>query len=117
MTLAPLTNKLARYRRYRKEPLHLQISDKLRPRWVRFRLRGQKAPGSKHDSTKDPSCMWTCCTLNLTSWIKCPHACVVRKFGKGGADQVSSSSSDRDSKLRGPPQNNPRVASTLIKLS
>ncbi|GBL87373.1 hypothetical protein AVEN_118326-1 [Araneus ventricosus] len=36
---------------------------------------------------------------------------VVRKFGEGVPAQVSSSSSDRGSKLRGPSQNSPRVAS------
>ncbi|GBM06425.1 hypothetical protein AVEN_266371-1 [Araneus ventricosus] len=36
---------------------------------------------------------------------------VAWKFGKGVTAQVSSSSSDRDSKLRGPSQNSPRVAS------
>ncbi|GBM82292.1 hypothetical protein AVEN_149617-1 [Araneus ventricosus] len=35
----------------------------------------------------------------------------VRKFGVGGATQVSFSSSDRGSKLRGPSQNSHRVAS------
>ncbi|GBN36930.1 hypothetical protein AVEN_203311-1 [Araneus ventricosus] len=35
---------------------------------------------------------------------------VVRKFGGGEPAQVSSSSSDRGSKLRGPSQNSPRVA-------
>ncbi|GBM73394.1 hypothetical protein AVEN_25053-1 [Araneus ventricosus] len=46
------------------------------------------------DSTEDPPCMGP-----------------VGKFGEGVPAQVSSSSSDRDSKLRGPSQNSPRVAS------
>ncbi|GBM28655.1 hypothetical protein AVEN_629-1 [Araneus ventricosus] len=36
---------------------------------------------------------------------------VAWKFGEGVPAQVSSSSSDRGSKLRGPSQNSPRVAS------
>ncbi|GBM91228.1 hypothetical protein AVEN_31637-1 [Araneus ventricosus] len=36
---------------------------------------------------------------------------VMRKLGEGVPTQVSSSSSDRGSKLRGPSQNSPRVAS------
>ncbi|GBN72378.1 hypothetical protein AVEN_76571-1 [Araneus ventricosus] len=42
---------------------------------------------------------------------KRPPAGVAWKFGEGVPAQVSSSSSDRDSKLRGPSQNSPRVAS------
>ncbi|GBN41661.1 hypothetical protein AVEN_118155-1 [Araneus ventricosus] len=37
----------------------------------------------------------------------------MRKFGEGAPAQVSSSSSDRGSKLRGPSQNIPRVASII----
>ncbi|GBM92684.1 hypothetical protein AVEN_97273-1, partial [Araneus ventricosus] len=36
---------------------------------------------------------------------------VVRRFGEGVPAQVPSSSPDRGSKLRGPSQNSPRVAS------
>ncbi|GBN32414.1 hypothetical protein AVEN_169509-1 [Araneus ventricosus] len=43
--------------------------------------------------------------------IKRPSAGVVWKFGEGIPAQVSSSSSDRSSKLRGSSQNSPRVAS------
>ncbi|GBO29930.1 hypothetical protein AVEN_134169-1 [Araneus ventricosus] len=39
------------------------------------------------------------------------RAGVVLKFGEGVPTQVSSSSSDRDSKLRAPSQNSSRVAS------
>ncbi|GBN32152.1 hypothetical protein AVEN_136391-1, partial [Araneus ventricosus] len=49
------------------------------------------------------------------------EAGVVRKFGEEVPAQVSSSSSDRGSKIRGPSQNSPRVASkrnvTITKLS
>ncbi|GBL85872.1 hypothetical protein AVEN_63195-1 [Araneus ventricosus] len=40
-----------------------------------------------------------------------PPVGVVRKFGEGVPAHVSSTSSDRGSKLRGPSQNNPHVAS------
>ncbi|GBM37110.1 hypothetical protein AVEN_103213-1 [Araneus ventricosus] len=53
---------------------------------------------------------WAGCTLNHTYGVKCPPAGVMRKFGEGMPAQVSSSSSDRGSKLRGPAQNSPRVA-------
>ncbi|GBN41229.1 hypothetical protein AVEN_53994-1 [Araneus ventricosus] len=43
--------------------------------------------------------------------VKRPPTSVVRRFGEGVPDQVSSSSSDRDSKLRGPFQNSTRVSS------
>ncbi|GBL93899.1 hypothetical protein AVEN_153655-1 [Araneus ventricosus] len=50
-----------------------------------------------------------------------PAGVVVRKFGEGVPAQVPSSSSDRGSKLRGPDQNSPRVASkrdvSIIKLN
>ncbi|GBM78922.1 hypothetical protein AVEN_62280-1, partial [Araneus ventricosus] len=42
---------------------------------------------------------------------KRPPVGVAWKLGEGVRAQVSSSSSDRDSKLRGPSQNSPRVAS------
>ncbi|GBL80711.1 hypothetical protein AVEN_70452-1, partial [Araneus ventricosus] len=45
------------------------------------------------------------------SWAKRPPAGVERKLGEGALAQVVSSSSDRCSKLRGPSQNSPRVAS------
>ncbi|GBO32250.1 hypothetical protein AVEN_273488-1 [Araneus ventricosus] len=58
-----------------------------------------------------PLCMWACCTLNHTQWPK-----VLSLVWRGSLErvvpvQVSSSSSDRGSKLRGPSQNSPRVAS------
>ncbi|GBL78487.1 hypothetical protein AVEN_42971-1 [Araneus ventricosus] len=43
--------------------------------------------------------------------IKRPPAVVVRKFGEGATPEVSSTSSDCDSELRGPSQNSSRVAS------
>ncbi|GBM97121.1 hypothetical protein AVEN_30394-1 [Araneus ventricosus] len=43
--------------------------------------------------------------------VKRPPVGVAWKFGEWVPAQVSSSSSDRDSKLRGPSQNSPRVAS------
>ncbi|GBO11827.1 hypothetical protein AVEN_224339-1 [Araneus ventricosus] len=51
--------------------------------------------------------------LHAKSYVlaKRPPVVVVLKFGEGVPAQVSSSSSDRGSKLRGPSQNSPRVAS------
>ncbi|GBN44074.1 hypothetical protein AVEN_220600-1, partial [Araneus ventricosus] len=43
--------------------------------------------------------------------VKRHPAGVVRKFGEGIPARMSSSLSDRGSKLRGPSQNIPRVAS------
>ncbi|GBL75244.1 hypothetical protein AVEN_194476-1 [Araneus ventricosus] len=60
---------------------------------------GQRVPGSKPYSTKDPPCMRTRCKLNLTSWDKRPPSGVVRKSGERMPSQVSSSPSDWGSKL------------------
>ncbi|GBN99745.1 hypothetical protein AVEN_45548-1 [Araneus ventricosus] len=51
--------------------------------------------------------------LRAKSYVaaKRPPVGVVRNFGEGVPAQVSSSSSDRGSKLRGSSQNSPRVAS------
>ncbi|GBN75703.1 hypothetical protein AVEN_28060-1 [Araneus ventricosus] len=65
--------------------------------------------GSEPDSIEDPLCMWTWCTLVLPSWLKRPPAGVARKFREGEPAQVSSSSSDCCSKLRGQSQNNPEL--------
>ncbi|GBM06838.1 hypothetical protein AVEN_173593-1 [Araneus ventricosus] len=35
---------------------------------VRSRLRDQRVPGSKFDSTEDPPCMFAWSTLNRTQW-------------------------------------------------
>ncbi|GBM71419.1 hypothetical protein AVEN_185725-1 [Araneus ventricosus] len=68
---------------------------------VRSRPQGRKVPGSKPDSTEEPPRKRVWCTLNPS-----------RPFGERRATaQVSSSSSDRGSKVRGPSQNSPRVAS------
>ncbi|GBM03722.1 hypothetical protein AVEN_134943-1 [Araneus ventricosus] len=50
--------------------------------------------------------------LHVKSYVvaKRPPVGVAWKFGEGVPAQVSSSSSDSDSKLRGPSQNSPRVA-------
>ncbi|GBM96667.1 hypothetical protein AVEN_29485-1 [Araneus ventricosus] len=51
--------------------------------------------------------------LHVKSYVlaELPSAGVVRKFGEEVPAQVSSSSSDRGRKLRGPSQNRPCVAS------
>ncbi|GBN84367.1 hypothetical protein AVEN_70146-1 [Araneus ventricosus] len=63
-------------------------------------------------STVNPTGVLVSCTLNLSS-VKRPPADVERSFGGGERVpvQVLFSISDRSSKLRGPSQNNPRVAS------
>ncbi|GBO13830.1 hypothetical protein AVEN_184044-1 [Araneus ventricosus] len=49
--------------------------------------------------------------LHLHVVAKCPPAVVVCQSGEEVPAQVSSSSSDRHSKWRGPSQNSPRVVS------
>ncbi|GBN17254.1 hypothetical protein AVEN_212951-1 [Araneus ventricosus] len=53
--------------------------------------------------------------LHAESYVvaKRPPVGVARKLGEGVKAQVSSSSSDRDSKLRGQSLNSPRVASKM----
>ncbi|GBN50265.1 hypothetical protein AVEN_265596-1 [Araneus ventricosus] len=62
---------------------------------VRCRLRGWRAPGSKPDLTEDPACMWACCIRGQTSHIWCGA-----EVWRGVPSQLSSSSTDRGSKLR-----------------
>ncbi|GBM70012.1 hypothetical protein AVEN_248830-1 [Araneus ventricosus] len=69
---------------------------------VRCRLRGRSVTGSKPESTEDPFVYLACCTLNHTQGATRPPVCVVRKSGEGVPAQVSSSSSDLGSNLRGP---------------
>ncbi|GBM09798.1 hypothetical protein AVEN_234637-1 [Araneus ventricosus] len=79
---------------------------------VRSRLWGRRVPGSKPNSTSYLiRCIWG--LLHAKSYIvaKRPPVGVAWKFGEGVPAQVSSSSSDHGSKLRGPSQNSPRVAS------
>ncbi|GBN23833.1 hypothetical protein AVEN_267270-1 [Araneus ventricosus] len=78
---------------------------------VRSRPWGHTVPGSKADSTEDPSCMRSCCTLNHTKLAKRPPAGVVWKFGQGVPAQVSSSSFDLYSKLRDLSRSRTRVVS------
>ncbi|GBL95958.1 hypothetical protein AVEN_227175-1 [Araneus ventricosus] len=40
-------------------------------------------PVTKPNSSKDPSCTWAWCTLNLTSCVKPSPVSVVRKFVEG----------------------------------
>ncbi|GBL77378.1 hypothetical protein AVEN_41793-1 [Araneus ventricosus] len=78
---------------------------------VRCRYRSCRIPGSKLDSTEDPSG-----PFHVKSYVgtKRHPAGVVRKFGEGVPAQVSFSSSDQGSKLRGPSQNSTRVASRWV---
>nr|GBN69868.1 hypothetical protein AVEN_261974-1 [Araneus ventricosus]GBN69877.1 hypothetical protein AVEN_23279-1 [Araneus ventricosus]GBN69939.1 hypothetical protein AVEN_217920-1 [Araneus ventricosus] len=80
---------------------------------VNSRLRVRKVPGSKPDSNEDQLCMGYVPWLYVKPCVvtKRPPSGVVRKFREGVPAQISSASSDRSSKLRGPSQNRPRVAS------
>ncbi|GBM78500.1 hypothetical protein AVEN_266025-1 [Araneus ventricosus] len=73
---------------------------------VRSRLWGRRAPVSKPDSTNDSLCMGPAVRSGQTP----SRWCGVEAW-RGVPSQVSSSSSDRGSKLRGPSPNSPRVAS------
>ncbi|GBN97975.1 hypothetical protein AVEN_253961-1 [Araneus ventricosus] len=64
----------------------------------RARLRGRSVPGSKPDSTEDPPCIGPVEREIIRREGRRPPSGVVRKFGEGMPAQVSSSSSDRDSK-------------------
>ncbi|GBM76368.1 hypothetical protein AVEN_165972-1 [Araneus ventricosus] len=95
---------------------YLQTSAPLmRPKWPSGKVPalGLESPNSKPDSIEDPSCIvyWICFTLSHTYEVKRPPPSAVRKLDKGVPAQVSSSSSDRCSKLQSPSQNSPRVAS------
>ncbi|GBL92177.1 hypothetical protein AVEN_91518-1 [Araneus ventricosus] len=79
---------------------------------ARSRLWNRRVPGSKPDSTDDPSCMGPAARQIIRSGQTSSRWCgVAWKFGEGVPAQVSSSSSDRGSKLRGSSQNSPHVAS------
>ncbi|GBM98781.1 hypothetical protein AVEN_139132-1 [Araneus ventricosus] len=54
---------------------------------------------------------WGLLHVKLYVVAKCPPVGAVRKFGEGMPAQMSSSSSDRCLRFRGPSQNIPRVAS------
>ncbi|GBM02193.1 hypothetical protein AVEN_190610-1 [Araneus ventricosus] len=72
--------------------------------------RGRRVPGSRPDSLKIRR-VWGLLHAKSSVVVKRPPVGVAWKFGEGVPAQVSSSSSDRGSKLRGPSQNSPRVAS------
>ncbi|GBM92588.1 hypothetical protein AVEN_176144-1 [Araneus ventricosus] len=61
-------------------------------------------------ASSDPPCMGPVVRKSYLE-AKRPPASVERKFGEGVPAQVSSSSSDRDSELRGQSQNSPPDAS------
>ncbi|GBM24251.1 hypothetical protein AVEN_22581-1 [Araneus ventricosus] len=76
----------------------------MRPRWPSGKVSTSGLDGRRLDSMYGARC-----TLNHTSW---PNALPL--VWRGSLEvpcQVSSSSSDRCSKLRGPSLNSPRVAS------
>ncbi|GBN21807.1 hypothetical protein AVEN_197843-1 [Araneus ventricosus] len=57
------------------------IALRVRSQWPSCKVsaRDRRVPGSRPDST----CMWSWCTLNLTSWVKCLFAGVVWELGEG----------------------------------
>ncbi|GBM30168.1 hypothetical protein AVEN_134212-1 [Araneus ventricosus] len=71
------------------------------PRWPsgKVSVLGRRIPGSKSDSTEDPSCMGL---LHAKSYVvaKRPPVYVAWKSGEGVPARVSSSPYDRGSKLR-----------------
>ncbi|GBM07171.1 hypothetical protein AVEN_15418-1 [Araneus ventricosus] len=75
---------------------------------VTSQLRGRKVPCSKPDSTEDLPCM--CVRQIMRREPNDPRWCGAEVW-RGAPGLVSSSSSDRWSKLRGPSQNSSRVAS------
>ncbi|GBN98536.1 hypothetical protein AVEN_101254-1 [Araneus ventricosus] len=72
---------------------------------IRSRLQGQRVPGSRPDSIQELPCKRVWCTINPSEPNVLP---LVRR--ERLERWVSPSSSDHDSKLRGPSQNSPRVA-------
>ncbi|GBL90533.1 hypothetical protein AVEN_179452-1 [Araneus ventricosus] len=72
---------------------------------VRSRPRGWRVPGLKPDSTEELPCKRAWCTPNLLQLVWCGS------LEREEPAQVLSPSSDHGSKLRGPSQNSPRVAS------
>ncbi|GBM90592.1 hypothetical protein AVEN_202479-1 [Araneus ventricosus] len=96
---------------------------------VNSRLWARRALGPKPNFTQDPSCMWASCTLNLgrgfetqfhgitamymercalnSTMVKLSPTVVLRNYGEVVPTYVSSSLSDRGSKLQGQPQNSP----------
>ncbi|GBO35475.1 hypothetical protein AVEN_60485-1, partial [Araneus ventricosus] len=77
---------------------------------IRSRPRDRRVAGSKPDSTEDPPCMGTIARQIIRSGQTSSRWCSAEVW-RGVPARVSSSSSDRGSKLRGPFLNSPRVAS------
>ncbi|GBM13320.1 hypothetical protein AVEN_226301-1 [Araneus ventricosus] len=65
---------------------------------ARSRRRSRRAAGSKRDSNEDPSCLWAWCMLNLT-WANVLSLVWCGSLERNVPAEVSSSSSDRGSKL------------------
>ncbi|GBO32935.1 hypothetical protein AVEN_85383-1, partial [Araneus ventricosus] len=77
---------------------------------LRSRPRDRRVAGSKPNSTEDPPCMGTIAHQIMRSGPTSSRWCGAEVW-RGALARVSSSSSDRGSKLRGPFLNSPRVAS------
>ncbi|GBN47791.1 hypothetical protein AVEN_272754-1 [Araneus ventricosus] len=65
----------------------IRASQRLRWPSVRSRIRSQRAPGLKPDSTEDSPCLWAWCTLHLT-WIEPPPSGVARMLEREVSAQV-----------------------------
>ncbi|GBO13886.1 hypothetical protein AVEN_207571-1 [Araneus ventricosus] len=89
-------------------------SSRLRGTWTsigKVLTSGQRIPGLKPDSTENTPFMWACCALNHTQWPNVLPLVWCGSLERRMPAHVPFSSSDRSSKLRGPSQNLPRVAS------
>ncbi|GBM57579.1 hypothetical protein AVEN_85446-1 [Araneus ventricosus] len=79
---------------------------------VRSRFRGRRVPGSKPDSTEDPSCMWACCVINHTQGVKRTSRWRgAEDLRRGMPAQMSSSSSNGGSKC----EVGPKIALELLQ--
>ncbi|GBM77925.1 hypothetical protein AVEN_89588-1 [Araneus ventricosus] len=72
--------------------------------------RGRRAPGSKPDSTEDLSCIGPVARQIIPILPNVLPLMWCESLERGMPAQVSSSSSDRGSKLRGPSQTSSRAA-------
>ncbi|GBM18459.1 hypothetical protein AVEN_66819-1 [Araneus ventricosus] len=87
----------------------------VRPRWPSGKV-STSGPEGRNPIPLKIRRVWGLLHVKSYVVVKRPPVGVAWKFGEGVPAQVSSSSSDRGSKLRGPSQNSPRVAQngTLI---
>ncbi|GBN72203.1 hypothetical protein AVEN_148277-1 [Araneus ventricosus] len=84
-----------------------------RQRWPRGKVSTSGPKGRRLDTRfhRRSAVYGACCHAKSYAVAKRSPVGVARKFGEGVPAQVSTSSSDRSSELRGPSLNSPRVAS------